>query len=133
MRNSILGGFCDVMIEAPVGLDAVATTNAYYRSTYYFIYRADRGLQIRSLDDTVLKHVKIGVNIIGYDYTNPPPAHALAQRGIVGLVGCGNFLQADPNRDHPDDVVEAVTRTSITAASGWRPQARYWPRRADVQ
>src|SRR3989441_4902188 len=26
MRNSILGGFCDVMIEAPVGLDAVATT-----------------------------------------------------------------------------------------------------------
>src|SRR3989442_7261391 len=96
-----LGGFCDVMIEAPVGLDAVATTKAYYRSTYYFIYRADRGLQIRSLDDTVLKHLKIGVNIIGYDYTNTPPAHALAQRGIVGLVGFGNSLNADPKADQP--------------------------------
>ena len=26
LRNSILGGFCDVMMQAPVGLDPVATT-----------------------------------------------------------------------------------------------------------
>src|SRR5437867_6890900 len=74
LRNSILGGFCDVMIQAPVGLDPVATTKPYYRSTYYFVFRADRGLRLRSLDDTILKHLKIGVNIIGYDYTNTPPA-----------------------------------------------------------
>src|SRR5437773_1290861 len=42
LRNSILGGFCDVMIQAPVGLDPVATTKPYYRSTYYFVFRADR-------------------------------------------------------------------------------------------
>src|SRR3989441_1437131 len=42
LRNSILGGFCDVMIQAPVGLDPVATTQPYYRSTYYFVYRPDR-------------------------------------------------------------------------------------------
>src|SRR3989441_6575245 len=29
LRNSILGGFCDVMIQAPVGLDPVATTKPY--------------------------------------------------------------------------------------------------------
>src|SRR5438093_278586 len=45
LRNSILGGFCDVMIQAPVGLDPVATTKPYYRSTYYFVYRANHGLQ----------------------------------------------------------------------------------------
>src|SRR5207237_255335 len=49
LRNSILGGFCDVMIQAPVGLDPVATTKPYYRSTYYFVFRADRGLRLRSL------------------------------------------------------------------------------------
>src|SRR5437879_5992320 len=76
LRNSILGGFCDVMIQAPVGLDPVATTKPYYRSTYYFVYRTDRGLQLRSLDDTILKHLKLGVNMIGYDYTDTPPAHA---------------------------------------------------------
>src|SRR5207244_3122232 len=75
LRNSILGGFCDVMIQAPVGLDPVATTKPYYRSTYYFVYRTDRGFALRSLDDTILKRLKIGVNMIGYDYTNTPPAH----------------------------------------------------------
>src|SRR5690242_20004942 len=64
LRNSILGGFCDVMIQAPVGFDPVATTQPYYRSTYYFVFRADRALQLRSLDDTILKRLKIGVNMI---------------------------------------------------------------------
>src|SRR5439155_20462717 len=48
LRNSILGGFCDVMIQAPVGLDPVATTKPDYRSTYYFVFRADRGFALRS-------------------------------------------------------------------------------------
>ena len=132
LRNSILGGFCDVMIQAPVGLDPVATTKPYYRSTYYFVYRADRGLAVRSLDDTVLKRLKIGVNIIGYDYTNTPPAHALGSRGIVGLVGFGNFLNPDPKADHPDDIIRAVAKDSIDVAIVWGPLAGYWVKRAPV-
>src|SRR5947207_6760897 len=116
LRNSILGGFCDVMIQAPVGLDPVATTKPYYRSTYYFVFRADRGLRLRSLDDTVLKHVKIGVNIIGYDYTNTPPAHALGSRGIVGLVGFGNFLNPDAKGDHPERMIRAVGKAQVDGA-----------------
>src|SRR5437870_3702395 len=132
LRNSILGGFCDVMIQAPVGLDPVATTKPYYRSTYYMVYRADRGPQLRSLDDTILKHLKIGVNIIGYDYTNTPPAHALGARGIVGLVGFGNFLNPDPNADHPEDIVRAVARDSIAVAVVRGPLAGYWVKREPV-
>ena len=132
LRNSILGGFCDVMIQAPVGLDPVATTQPYYRSTYYFVYRPDRGLRIRSLDDTILKHLKIGVNIIGYDYTNTPPAHALGARGIIGLVGFGNFLNPDPKADHPDDIINAVAKDSIDVAIVWGPLAGYWVKRAAV-
>ena len=132
LRNSILGGFCDVMIQAPVGLDPVATTKPYYRSTYYLIYRADRGLKLRSLDDTILKHLKIGVNMIGYDYTNTPPAHALGVRGIVGLVGFGNFLNPDPKADHPEDIVHAVAKDSIDVAIVWGPLAGYWVKRESV-
>jgi len=132
LRNSILGGFCDVMIQAPVGLDPVATTKPYYRSTYYFVYRANHGLQVRSLDDTILKHLKIGVNIIGYDYTNTPPAHALGARGIVGLVGFGNFLNPDPKADHPDDIIRAVASDSIDLAIVWGPLAGYWVKRQPV-
>jgi mxaJ protein len=132
LRNSILGGFCDVMIQAPVGLDPVATTKPYYRSTYYFVFRANRGLQLRSLDDTVLKRLKIGVNMIGYDYTNTPPAHALGSRGIVGLVGFGNFLNPDPKADHPEDIINAVAKESIDVAIVWGPLAGYWVKRAPV-
>jgi len=132
LRNSILGGFCDVMIQAPVGLDPVATTKPYYRSTYYFVYRADRGFTLRSLDDTILKRLKIGVNMIGYDYTNTPPAHALGARGIVGLVGFGNFLNPDPKADHPDDIVHAVAKDSIDVAIVWGPLAGYWVKRQVV-
>ena len=132
LRNSILAGFCDVMMQAPVGFDPVATTKPYYRSTYYFVYRADRGLAIHSLDDTVLKHLKIGVNLIGYDYTNTPPAHALSPRGIVGLTGFGSFFNPDPHADHPQDIIEALAKDSIDVAIVWGPLEGYWVKRAAV-
>jgi mxaJ protein len=132
VRNSLSAGNCDVIIGVPVGFDPVATTAPYYRSTYYFVYRADRGLQIRSLDDTVLKRLRIGVNLIGYDATNTPPAHALAPRGIVGLVGFGNFLNPDSAADHPQDIIEAVAKDSIDVAMVWGPKAGYWAKRQQV-
>ena len=132
LRSSILAGFCDVMIQAPVGLDPVATTKPYFRSTYYFVYRSDRGLAIRSLDDTLLKHLRIGVNLIGYDYTNTPPAHALGPRGIIGLVGFGSFFNPDPRADHPEDIIQAVAKDSIDVAIVWGPKAGYWAKRAPV-
>ncbi|HYK81573.1 MAG TPA: quinoprotein dehydrogenase-associated putative ABC transporter substrate-binding protein [Gemmatimonadales bacterium] len=132
LRQSILAGRCDVMIQAPVGLDPVATTKPYYRSGYYFVYRADRGLQIHSLEDSVLKHLRIGVNIIGYDYTNTPPAHALGARGIVGLIGFGNFLNPDPKADHPQDIFDALAKDSIDVAVVWGPLAGYWVKHEPV-
>ncbi len=132
LRNSILSGYCDVLIGAPVGLDPVATTKPYYRSTYYFVYRADRGLTIRSLDDSILKHLRIGVNMIGYDATNTPPAQALSSHGVVGLVGFGNFLNPDPKADHPQDIIDAVAKDSIDVAIVWGPKAGYWAKREPV-
>ena len=126
LRNSILAGFCDVLMGVPRGYDPVAMTKPYYRSTYYFVYRADRGLQLRSLDDTILKHLKIGV------HENTPPAPALGPRGIVGLVGFGNFLNPDPRADHPQDIIDAVANNSIDVAIVWGPKAGYWAKREPV-
>jgi quinoprotein dehydrogenase-associated probable ABC transporter substrate-binding protein len=133
VRNALSAGSCDVIIGVPVGFDPVATTKPYYRSTYHFVYRADRSLQVRSLDDTVLKRLRIGVNLIGYDATNTPPAHALAPRGIVGLVGFGNFLNPDPKADHPQDIIEAVAKDSIDVAIVWGPKAGYWVKQQAVR
>lgn len=131
VRNTLRVGMCDLIIGVPKGFDPVLTTKPYYRSTYYFVYRQDRHLDIRSLDDTILRHLKIGVKIIGYDYTNTPPAHALSVRGVVGnLVGFGNFL--NEAADHPGDIIDAVAKDSVDVAIVWGPLAGYWAKREPV-
>src|SRR5262249_46539444 len=86
MNATLKEARCDVVIGVPVGYDLVQTTKPYYRSTYVFVYPKGKGLQIKSLDDPVLKRIKIGVHLLGDDYNNPPPVHELAKRGIIDNV-----------------------------------------------
>src|SRR5439155_5394337 len=86
MNATLEEGRCEVMIGAPAGYDLVRTTKPYYRSTYVFVYRKDKGFQIKTLDDPILKTVRIGVHVLGEDYSNTPPAHELSKRGIVSNV-----------------------------------------------
>jgi quinoprotein dehydrogenase-associated probable ABC transporter substrate-binding protein len=131
VRNTLRGGLCDLIIGVPKGFDPVLTTKPYYRSTYYFVYRQSRNLGIRSLDDTVLRHLKIGVNLIGYDYTNTPPAHALSARGVVGnLVGFHTFYTQ--SADRPNDIIDAVANGTVDVAIVWGPLAGYYAKRAPV-
>ena len=80
MNATLEEGRCDVVIGVPEGYDLVRTTKPYYRSTYVFVYQKDKGPQVRTLDDPILKKVKIGVHLLGDDYTNPPPVHELSKR-----------------------------------------------------
>src|SRR4051812_36069581 len=69
-RNTLRAGTCDVVIGVPVSFELAATTRPYYRSTYVFVTRHDRHLDVRSLDDPVLKDLRIGVQLIGDDGAN---------------------------------------------------------------
>src|SRR5215208_1499473 len=80
VRSTLGAGECDVVMGVPAGLDRVSTTSPYYRSTYVFVSRRDGAADIRSLDDPRLRRVRVGVQMIGDDYANSPPAHALARR-----------------------------------------------------
>src|ERR1041384_7072067 len=73
-------GRCDVMLGIPKGYDPVLWTKPYYRTGYVLAYRKDRHLKLRSLDDPILKTLKIGVQV------NTPPHEALGQRGIADNV-----------------------------------------------
>ena len=44
----------------------------YYRSTYVFVYPKDSEMSLKSLDDPILRTLKIGVHLLGNDYMNPP-------------------------------------------------------------
>ena len=118
------GLYCDVEISAPEGIDIVATTRPYYRSSYVFVYRKDSGLNITSLDDTVLKHLKIGINMIGSDGDASPPAEALKSHGVVGnLVGFTTFF-SDINP--AGAVINAVADKKVDVAIVWGPIAGYF-------
>ncbi|MEX2156373.1 MAG: quinoprotein dehydrogenase-associated putative ABC transporter substrate-binding protein [Gemmatimonadales bacterium] len=130
LRNTLQARSCDVLIGVPKEYDPVFTTKPYYRSTYVLVYRQDRDRGIRSLDDTVLRHLKIGVNLIGDDYQNPPPAQALAARGVVGnLVGFGTFYSAE---QRPQAILGAVARGDVDIAIVWGPLAGYFAPRESV-
>jgi mxaJ protein len=125
LRNTLNAGRCDVVMGVPAGLDAVRTTRPYYRSTYVFVTR--RGMPaVRTFDDPVLRRVKVGVQLIGDDYANSPPAHALAARGItanvVGFTVYGDYAQPSP----PARIVRAVARREVDVAVVWGPLAGFF-------
>jgi quinoprotein dehydrogenase-associated probable ABC transporter substrate-binding protein len=132
VRNTLKTQSCDVIMGVPTGMDMVLHTAPYYRSTYVFVTRRDRRLAIRSLDDSVLRHVRIGVQLIGDDGANTPPAHALARRGIIqnvkGYTVYGDYTMESP----PARIIDAVARGDVDVAIAWGPMAGYWSRRSVV-
>jgi len=132
VRKTLGAGRCDVVLGIPAASDRVLPTRPYYTSTYVFLSRRDRGLDIRSLDDPRLRRLRIGIHFIGDDYMNPPPAHALARRHIVdNVVGYsiyGNYARPNP----PSDLVRAVARGEVDLAIIWGPFAGYFAPRMAV-
>jgi len=129
MRSTIKARECDVLMGIPKGMDGFLVTRPYYRSSYQFVSRVDRDLDITSLDDPRLKQLKIGVHTIGYDYNNSPAARSLGARGIVGLTGYSTFY-TDENR--PDAIIAALAEDKIDLAIVWGPIAGYFGKQSPV-
>ena len=132
LRNTLKAGLCDVVMGLPTEVEMALPTRPYYRSTYVFVSRADRRLDVRSLDDPRLRTWKVGVQMIGDDYANSPPAHALAMRGIVRNV-VGYSVLGDYSRPNPPSrILEAVANGDVDVAIVWGPLAGYFATRERV-
>lgn len=132
VRNTLNAGDCDVVMGVPASYELVLTTRPYYRSSYVFVSRRDRHLGVRSFDDPLLRRVRIGVQLVGDDYANSPPSHALAARGVVGNVH-GYSVYGDYSKDSPPaDIVDAVGRGEVDVAVVWGPLAGWFARRQPV-
>jgi mxaJ protein len=132
VRHTLRAGECDVVLGVPSSFELAQTTAPYYRSTYVFVSRQDRHLNVRSFDDPHLRQLKIGVQLIGDDAANSPPVHALSARHIVGNVRgytvYGDYSQESP----PARIVEAVACGEVDVAVVWGPLAGYYARRQKV-
>ncbi|MFD1612481.1 quinoprotein dehydrogenase-associated putative ABC transporter substrate-binding protein [Sphingomonas tabacisoli] len=132
VRNTLKAGACDLIPGIGSAVEMVATTRPYYRGQYMFVTRADRGLDLASFDDSRLKELKIGVQLVGDDGANTPPAHALANRGIVqnvrGYLIYGDYADADPQAP----IMRAVASGAIDVALVWGPVAVWYAKSSPV-
>jgi len=132
LRNTLDAGSCDVVMGYPWHADPVLTTSPYYRSTYVFVTRHAERLRIRSFDEPALRRLKVGVQLVGDDGANSPPAHALSRRGIVANV-VGYTVYGDYRTDSPPSaIVTAVAHGDVDIATVWGPLAGYFAARQKV-
>ena len=131
VRNTLKAGRCDVIMGVPTGLGPVLVTRPYYRSIYAFVTRRG-GPRIESLDDARLRRLRVGVQIIGDDFANAPPAEALTHRGIIknvrGYTVLGDYREPNP----PSRIIRAVAEGDIDVAIAWGPLAGYFASRSPV-
>lgn len=132
VRKTLGTGRCDLWLGVARGMEHVVSTTPYYRSTYVFATREADGLSGLTLDDPRLRSRLIGVQMIGSESNNTPPAHALAERGLVsnvrGFMVYGDAAQADPS----GSILDALAKRQIDVALVWGPQAGFYARHSPV-
>jgi mxaJ protein len=131
IRNTLNVGSCDLVTGTTNGIEMLRTTLPYYRSGYAFVTRQD-GPKVSSLDDPILHNLRIGIQLVGEDGANPPPAEALARRGIVdnvrGYLVYGDYRERNPAAA----IMDAVAKGEIDVAIVWGPVAGYFAGRESV-
>jgi mxaJ protein len=131
-RETLKSGDVDFVVGLPTHFDMALTTAPIYRSTYVFVARQDQQLHIASLDDPQLTKLRIGVQLIGNDGVDTPPAHALAARGIIQNVR-GYTLYGDYTRENPPaQIVQAVINGDVDLAIVWGPLAGFFAKQSRV-
>src|SRR4051812_31165007 len=119
VRERMNKGECDVLVSVPVRFRGVLTSNPYLRSSYVFVTRADRQLEISSFDDVRLKKMKIGVQALDDQYA--PPAQALGARGMLT-----NIVGYEPFDKVRGKIISDVAQGKIDTAIVWGPLAGYY-------
>jgi mxaJ protein len=133
VRETLNAGECDVIPGVASSLDMLATTRPYYRSTYVAVVRDGALDGLATFDDARLAKLKIGVQLIGDDGSNTPPAHALSLRAIVGNIR-GYTVYGDYESPTPQSpIVDAVARGDVDVAFVWGPTAGYFSKREPVK
>jgi quinoprotein dehydrogenase-associated probable ABC transporter substrate-binding protein len=126
VRNTLNEAKCDFWPGIGSNVEMVATSRPYYRSTYMFVTRASDHLKGLTLDDPRLRRLRLGVQMIGDDASNTPPAQVLARRGIIanvrGYMLYGDYAKPNP----PAEIIRAVERGDVDVAFVWGPLAGFF-------
>jgi mxaJ protein len=131
IRNTLRAGICDAVMGLPSRVEMAATTEPYYRSSYMFVTRQGAPQPV-SFDDPYLASARVGVHIIGDDFSNSPPAHALTNRGLINNVRGYSIYGDYKSPNPPAELIHAVEHGDIDVAIAWGPLAGYFAHASKV-
>lgn len=126
-QRYLQAGACDVVMGVLDKQKGYATSHAYYRTGYVFLFHEDAGFEIASLDDAVLGELRIGVP--GGARKLVPPSIALANRGKLENQVHFDDRRAEGERHPP--VIRAVENGSVDVGIVWGPVAGHYSREHD--
>jgi hypothetical protein len=109
--RALNGSYCDVILQAPTEYDMAGVTRPYYRTGYVVVQRADAPHMVTSLDDPVLKTMRIGVHLFANDAENSPAMVPVPRRG------------RQPGRPAPPS---SEAGTALRISRPWRTARSIW-------
>ena len=122
-------GACNLVMGVPAGLPGVSVTRPYYTSTYVFVTARSRKLNLHGFDDPALRNLKIGLQAIGAQGANTPPANALARRGLVDNIVGYSIRESSGEPSSQAKIIDAVISGEVDTALVWGPLAGYFAKR----
>ena len=122
VRKTMGSGSCDVFIGVPKTFGPVLTTRPYYRSSYVFV-DGPAAQGIDRFDDPRLKHLRVGVQLVGNDLAATPVGHALTMNGHINNVRGFTIYGYGPASQR---MISAIADRTLDAALVWGPQAGYF-------
>ncbi len=127
VRNTLNARKCDVVIGFPQGDELVQNTNAYYRSAYALVFRADSPLSgVDRLDDPRLKGKAIGV------IARTPPTTIMAMDGLLPTAKSFQLVVDRRYASPTEEIVAEIARGELDAGVLWGPIAGYYAKRSPV-
>lgn len=118
-RETFQNDECDLLLDMPVALQSLLTTDPLYRTTYVLAYRNDRGYDFKSLDDPKLKELKVGV------FQHSGIREALERRGVKKNLEL-HVISYDTDlveQHQPWKQVQKVVDGQLDVAAVWGPFA----------
>jgi quinoprotein dehydrogenase-associated probable ABC transporter substrate-binding protein len=120
VRNTLQSYRCDLVIGTVAGDEMMATTNPYYFTTYVMLYRSDKGLDFKGLQDPRLASLHLGV--VGAT----PPSDLLVRHDLMAQVKPYE-LTVDTRVESPThQMVQDVMDGKIDVGFLWGPIAGYY-------
>jgi len=122
MRTTLSEGNCDLWMDMVSDTEGAIVLAPLYRSTFVLAYRNDKGINVKSLDDPILKKLRVGVFQVSA-IRQALAGHKVVDNTVIHYLSHNADLVAD---NQPSYQVQQVIDGTLDVAAAWGPMAGYY-------